>query len=203
MWFPAGQRTRFPIWRELSTVYHEGVPGHHFQMGTTAILVETLSRYQRKWPLIFGYLEGWALYAERLMGELGYLEDPGDYMGMLQQQALRCVRVIIDIGMHLELPIPADDKFHPGETWDHDLGVEFMQDRSFLNEAFIASEVVRYLGWPAQAISYKVGERAWLDAREGAKQQLGRGFDLKRWHNHALGLGPVGLDQMKREMLTV
>ena len=203
VWFPAGERTRFPSWREVSTVYHEGVPGHHFQLGTTAVLVDTLSRYQRKWAFLFGHVEGWALYAERLMSELGYLEDAADYMGMLQQQALRSARVIIDIGMHLELPIPADEKFHSGETWDHDLGAEFMRDRSFLNEDFIASEVVRYLGWPAQAISYKVGERAWLEARQDAKRRLGQDFDLKSWHNRALGLGPVGLDQMKREMMRI
>ena len=203
VWFPAGERTRFPLWREVSTVYHEGVPGHHFQIGTTAILVDTLSRYQRKWAGFSGHLEGWALYAERLMGELGYLENPGHYMGMLQAQALRCVRVIIDIGMHLELTIPADEKFHPGETWGHDLGVEFMRERSFLDNDFIASEVVRYLGLPGQAISYKVGERAWLEAREDAKRRLGEDFDLKGWHNRALGLGPVGLDQMRREMMRI
>ena len=201
VWFPAGERTRFPLWREVSTVYHEGVPGHHCQAGTTAILVESLSRYQRKWSWFSGHGEGWALYAERLMGELGYLENPDHYMGMLQQQALRCVRVIIDIGMHLELPIPAHEKFHPGETWGHDLGVEFMRERSFLNQDFIASEVVRYLGFPGQAISYKVGERAWLEAREDAKRRLGGDFDLKSWHNRALGLGPLGLDQMKRELM--
>ena len=160
VWFPAGERTRFPIWSEVSIVYHEGVPGHHFQIGTTAILAETLSRYQRKWSGFSGHAEGWALYAERLMGELGYLENPDYYMGMLQGQALRCVRVVIDIGMHLELTIPADETFHPGETWGHDLGVEFMRDRSLIKEDFVASEVVRYLGLPAQAISYKVGERS-------------------------------------------
>ena len=203
VWFPAGDRTRFPTWSEVSIVYHEGVPGHHFQIGTTAILAETLSRYQRKWSGFSGHAEGWALYAERLMGELGYLEDPGYYMGMLQGQALRCVRVVIDIGMHLELSIPSDEKFHPGETWGHDLGVEFMRDRSRIKEDFIASEVVRYLGLPAQAISYKVGERSWLKARDEAKRRLGGGFDLKAWHNRALGLGPVGLDQMKHELMRV
>lgn len=134
------------------------------------------------------------------MGELGYLENPDYYLGMLSAQAMRCVRVIIDIGMHLELPIPASEAFHPGKTWDHDLGLEFAVQRSLQDREFMASEVVRYLGWPAQAISYKVGERAWLAARESAKQRQGAAFNLKSFHTRALDLGPMGLAQLEREL---
>jgi uncharacterized protein (DUF885 family) len=134
------------------------------------------------------------------MGELGYLEDPGYYMGMLSNQAMRAARVIIDIGMHLELPIPKTDAFHPGATWNHDLALEFAVERAKLPRDFMASEIVRYLGWPAQAISYKVGERYWLQAREGAKQRLGAKFNLKQFHTHALNIGPMGLTQLEREL---
>ncbi len=199
-WYPTGGKTAFPIWREVSIAYHEGVPGHHFQIATNLTLADELSRYQRLMAGTSGYVEGWALYAERLMGELGYLENPDYYMGMLDAQALRSVRVVVDIGMHLGLKIPADSEFHPGEVWNGDLALEFMRDRVHFPADFVASEVDRYLGLPGQAISYKVGERVWLEAREAAKSKAGVDFDLKNWHNAALRLGPMGLAQMKREM---
>ena len=198
-WWPSGTRTTFAKWTDVSTAYHEGVPGHHLQVGATRCLGDTLSRYQRSLTFVSGHGEGWALYAERLMGELGYLDEPEYYLGMLSAQALRCVRVIIDIGMHLELAIPQTERFHPGETWNHALGLAFAQERSRQDKELMTSELLRYLGWPAQAISYKVGERAWLDARESAKQRQGASFDLKRFHTAALGLGPMGLDQLTSE----
>ncbi len=199
-WYPTGGKTSFPIWREVSIAYHEGVPGHHFQIATNLTLADELSRYQRLMAGTSGYVEGWALYAERLMGELGYLENPDYYMGMLDAQALRSVRVVVDIGMHLGLKIPADSEFHPGEVWNGDLALQFMRDRVHFPADFVASEVDRYLGWPGQAISYKVGERVWLEAREAARTRAGSDFDLKEWHNAALRLGPMGLAQMKREL---
>ncbi len=199
-WWPLGSRTRFAIWSDVSTAYHEGVPGHHLQVGATRCVADRLSRYQRLLGFVSGHGEGWALYAERLMGELGYLDNPDYYMGMLSAQAMRCVRVIIDIGMHLGLTIPSTERFHPGETWNHDLGLEFAVERSLHPRELMASEVVRYLGWAAQAISYKVGERAWLAAREDARRREGASFDLKRWHTRALNLGPMGLDQLTREL---
>ena len=201
-WYPTGGKTVFPIWREVSVAFHEGVPGHHFQIATTKTLAEDLSRYQRMLAGTSGYIEGWALYAERLMGELGYLENPDYYMGMLDSQALRSVRVVVDIGMHLGLKIPSDSEFHPGEVWTPQLAFEFMRDRVHFPADFVASEVDRYLGIPGQAISYKVGERVWLEARETARRRSGEDFDLKAWHNAALHLGPMGLAQMKREMAT-
>lgn len=199
-WYPTGGKTEFPIWREVSIAYHEGVPGHHFQIATTVAMTEELSRFQRLLAGTSGYVEGWALYTERLMGELGYLENPDYYMGMLDAQALRSVRVIVDIGMHLGLKIPSHSEFHPGETWNADLALEFMRERVHFPADFVASEVDRYLGIPGQAISYKVGERVWLEAREAAKKAQGADFDLKDWHNRALKLGPMGLAQMKREL---
>ena len=199
-WYPTGGKTEFPIWREVSIAYHEGVPGHHFQIATNVAMTEELSRFQRLLAGTSGHAEGWALYAERLMGELGYLENPDYYMGMLDAQALRSVRVIVDIGMHLGLKIPSHSEFHPGEVWNGDLALEFMRERVHFPADFVASEVDRYLGIPGQAISYKVGERVWLEARESAKQAAGTGFDLKEWHNRALKLGPMGLAQMKREL---
>ena len=202
-WYPTGGKTSFPLWREVSIAYHEGVPGHHFQIATTMTLSDQLSRYQRLLAGTSGYVEGWALYAERLMHELGYLENPENYMGMLDAQALRSVRVIIDIGMHLEKQIPFDSEFHPGEVWTPDLALQFMRDRVHFPADFVASEIDRYLGIPGQAISYKVGERVWLEARQRAREAQGASFDLKDWHNRALELGPMGLAQMQREMAKV
>ncbi|MDO8617126.1 MAG: DUF885 domain-containing protein [Dehalococcoidia bacterium] len=199
-WWPTGSMTRFPRWADVSTVYHEGVPGHHLQVATVRVLKDELSRFQRVLTFVSGHGEGWALYAERLMGELGYLQLPDYYLGMLSAQALRCVRVIIDIGMHLELAIPRGERFHPGAVWDHDLALEFAVERSGRPREFMASELVRYLGWPAQAISYKVGERRWLAARQAARRRLGQAFDLKRFHTQALNLGPMGLEQLDREL---
>ena len=198
-WYPTGGKTRFPVWGEVSIAYHEGVPGHHFHLGTTVALSEQLSRFQRLLGGTSGQIEGWALYAERLMGELGYLENPDYYLGMLRAQALRSVRVIIDIGMHLELAIPDGQDFHPGEQWTPELGLEFIILKSHFPADFVKSEVDRYLGIPGQAISYKVGEREWLAAREESKQRLGSSFDLKEWHTRALSLGPMGLTQMREE----
>ena len=199
-WYPTGGKTRFPLWSEVSIAYHEGVPGHHFHLGTTVYLSEQLSRFQRLLGGTSGQIEGWALYAERLMGELGYLENPDYYLGMLAGQSLRSIRVIIDIGMHLELETPGGQGFHPGETWTPELGLELLRQKSLFPPDFLASEVSRYLGIPGQAISYKVGEREWLAAREESKRRLGSAFDLKQWHTRALELGPMGLEQMRREM---
>ena len=198
-WYPTGGKTTFPTWKEVSIAYHEGVPGHHLQIGTTRYLGDELSRAQRLMITgTAGYTEGWGLYAERLMGELGYLDDPGSYLGLLTSQALRCARIVVDIGMHLELAIPDSESFHPGATWTPPLAHDFLVQRSRWPEDFLASEVTRYLGIPGQAISYKVGERMWLEAREQAREREADAFDLKSWHARALSLGPMGLAQMRR-----
>lgn len=199
-WWPTGGNTTFPKWGDVTTVYHEGVPGHHLQVATAHIQADHLSRFQRLMGFISGHGEGWALYAERLMGELGYLDNPDYYLGMLSGQALRAVRVIVDIGMHLELQIPEGESFHPGETWNYELAVEFSTQRTGRPAWFMESEIVRYLGWPAQAISYKVGERFWLRIREAVRKAEGPAFDLKAFHSRALNIGPMGLEQLEREL---
>jgi len=199
-WYPTLGKTRFPLWGEVSICYHEGVPGHHLQVAQVRYLADRLSRFQRTLAWVSGHGEGWALYAERLMGELGYLDVPDYELGMLRAQAMRAVRVIVDIGMHLELPIPADERYHPGETWTPELALPFVIERSRFPEEFMRSEVDRYLGLPGQAISYKVGERVWLDCRSDARSRHGSGFDLKAWHAFALDLGSMGLDQFRAEM---
>ena len=199
-WYPTGGKARFPLWSEVSVAYHEGVPGHHLQIAHTVYLREQLSRYQRLRGGTSGYVEGWALYAERLMGELGYLDNPDYYLGMLASQALRAARVVVDIGMHLELTIPDDERFHPGERWTPALGHELIARDGPFDERVVASEIDRYLGLPGQAISYKVGERHWREAREAARKREGDAFDLKAWHARAFDLGPMGLAQMRREL---
>jgi uncharacterized protein (DUF885 family) len=199
-WYPTLGKTRFPLWREVSTCYHEAVPGHHLQVAQTRYLADTLTRYQRVHGFTSGHGEGWALYAERLMGELGYLEDPAFELGMLSAQAMRAVRVVVDIGMHLELTIPDHERYHPGEQWTPELALPFVIERSMFPENFMRSEVDRYLGWPGQAISYKVGERVWLEARADARARHGAGFDLKQFHMYALDLGGMGLDPLRAEL---
>jgi uncharacterized protein (DUF885 family) len=199
-WYPTLGKTRFPLWGEVSICYHEGVPGHHLQIAQVRYLADTLSRWQRTLAGTSGHAEGWALYAERLMGELGYLDDPAFELGMLRAQAMRAVRVVVDIGMHLELPIPAGERYHPGDTWTPELALPFVIERSKFPPDFMASEVDRYLGLPGQAISYKVGERVWLRARADARARAGDRFDLKDFHRRALDLGPMGLAQLEQEL---
>ncbi len=203
MWWavPEGQ-TEFSTWRETSTVYHEGVPGHHLQVGQTQLLADSLNRWQRLLCWCSGHGEGWALYAERLMDDLGYLSDPGDKLGMLDGQALRATRVIVDIGMHLELEIPRDNPFgfHPGERWTPELGWEFLRAHCRMPEEVLRFEWKRYLGWPGQAPSYKIGERIWLQARADAQARKGADFDLKTFHRDALNLGSLGLDPLRQAL---
>jgi uncharacterized protein (DUF885 family) len=203
MWWavPQGIDT-FSTWQEVTTVYHEGVPGHHLQIGQTAVRAELLNRWQRLLCWCSGHGEGWALYSERLMDDLGYLDDPGDKLGMLDAQGFRAARVVVDIGMHLELEIPADNPFgfHPGERWTPELGWEFMRAHCTTADEVLRFELNRYLGWPGQAPSYKVGERIWLQARADAQQRKGAEFDLKAFHRDALNLGALGLDPLRNAL---
>jgi uncharacterized protein (DUF885 family) len=199
-WYPTLGKTRFPLWGEVSTAYHEGVPGHHLQLAQLIHMAGSLNRFQRMAAFIPGYSEGWALYAERLMGELGYLQNPDYELGMLRAQAFRAMRVVVDIGVHVGLKIPSNEAYHPAETWSPELMLPFAIEHGHEPADFLRSEVDRYLGWPGQAICYKVGERAWLAVRERARARAGTRFDLKTFHTRALNLGPMGLAQMEREM---
>ncbi|MBY8864898.1 DUF885 domain-containing protein [Streptomyces sennicomposti] len=199
-WLPTMGQTRFPVYDLVSTWYHEGVPGHHLQLAQWAHVAEDLSRYQATVGIVSANAEGWALYAERLMDELGFLTDPERRLGYLDAQMMRAVRVIIDIGMHLELEIPADSPFHPGERWTPELALEFFGAHSSRPRDFVASELIRYLSMPGQAIGYKLGERAWLLGRENARKRHGDAFDAKAWHMAALSQGSLGLDDLVDEL---
>lgn len=204
-WYPTLGRTMFPKWSDVTTCYHESVPGHHLQIGYARVQAASLSRIQRG-SFISGHGEGWALYAEQLCDEFGWFENPDHRLGFLGGQILRTVRVIIDIGMHLGFRIPEGTTlndgtpFHGGEVWNADLAFEFSVRETGNTETFMRSEIDRYLGWPAQAISYKIGQREWEAARADARVREGDAFDLKAWHTKALRLGAIGLDQLRTEL---
>ncbi|MDQ0117669.1 DUF885 domain-containing protein [Pseudarthrobacter sp902506025] len=197
MWWsvPAGEDT-FTTWAETTTVYHEGVPGHHLQVATATYRRELLNKWRRNVCWTSGHGEGWALYAEKLMQELGYLNDPGDHMGMLDMQRMRAARVVFDIGVHLELEMP--ERWGTG-TWTPDKGYGFLKENLPISEGQLNFEFTRYLGWPGQAPSYKVGQRLWEQIR--AELESRPGFDLKEFHTKALNIGSVGLDTLRRALL--
>ncbi len=199
MWWsvPKGV-TEFGTWRELTTVYHEGVPGHHLQVAQTVFRRELLNKYRRMMVWCSGHGEGWALYAERLMAELGYMDDPGDRMGLLDGQSLRAARVVLDIGIHCGLEAPAEVG---GGAWDYDKAWTFLTAHSNMDEAFLRFELNRYLGWPGQAPSYKIGERIWRQLRAEVAAREGDAFDVKAFHRRALDLGSTGLDTLREAVL--
>jgi uncharacterized protein (DUF885 family) len=189
----------FSTWKEVTVVYHEGVPGHHLQISHAMADRQNLNRWQRmSW--VSGHGEGWALYAERLMGELGYLDDPGAYLGMLDSQQLLAAQVPLDIGVHLELDVPRGTGWREGERWNAEIAWEFLRAHSSWDERQLRSELRRCLGMPGQAPSYKVGERIWLQAREDAMARAGAAFSLKDFHARALSLGALGLDPLREAL---
>ncbi len=197
MWWsvPVGV-TEFDTWRELTTVYHEGIPGHHLQIGQAVYNRAKLNTWRRQLAGTSGHAEGWALYAERLMEQLGYLDDPADRFGMLDGQRMRAARVVLDLGVHLEKPLP--DGSGP---WTADYAFEFLRRNVNMNDSFVKFEVNRYLGWPGQAPSYKVGQRIWEELRDTYREREGDAFSIKDFHRKALDLGGVGLDTLRSAML--
>lgn len=195
VWYPVGDRSFFPLYEEVTTAYHEGFPGHHLQVGWQAAMGEQLSRFHRLLVWYPGSGEGWALYAEHLMGELGYLEETAYQVGLVVSQLFRSARIVIDIGLHCGLAIPSDQPFRPGEDWSFDLAVEMLREIAYVPTSLADSEATRYAGWPGQAISYKVGERAILDLRD--ELSTGDDFDLKEFHAILLSVGSIGLDLMR------
>ena len=202
-WSVEPGREVFSTWRETTVVYHEGVPGHHLQIATAVYQRDSLNDFQRLLAGTSGHAEGWALYAERLMRELGYLDDDPLLLGMLDAQLFRAARVVVDIGMHLELEIPAGTGFHEGERWTPELGLEFLLTRTVSEPKHSADEIDRYLGWPGQAPSYKIGERVWIDGRDAARARHGDNFDPKTFHTKALQFGGMGLDPLAALLATI
>ena len=199
MWWSVPKAvTEFGTWRELTTVYHEGVPGHHLQVAQTVFRSELLNRWRRMDAWTSGHGEGWALYAERLMAELGYMDDPGNRMGLLDSQSLRAARVVLDIGVHCGFPAPAEVG---GGEWTYDKSWQFLRAHANMAEDFLRFELDRYLGWPGQAPSYKIGERLWLQLRDEVKSREGDAFDIKAFHRRALDIGGVGLDTLREAVL--
>jgi uncharacterized protein (DUF885 family) len=197
-WSPrAGGAPSF-AWREATTVHHEGVPGHHLQI-VVAMAEPHLHPWQRSMAHVHGYVEGWTHYAERLCDELGLVRTPGERLGMLYGQRWRAARIVIDMGLHLGLPIPAGNGFTEEKIWTPELGAQVLQTASGCDEASARFEVDRYLGWPAQALAFRVGARLWRQVRETAERRTG--FDLRSFHMHALRLGPLGLGPLRRILI--
>lgn len=198
IWYALSGDGPVALWDEISTAYHEGFPGHHLQIGVQISLTRHLSRWQRLGDGYSGYAEGWALYTEELMRELGYYERPEYVFGMLANQLIRALRVVIDIGAHLDLPIPQDAPFGAGERWTFERAVTTLCERAGMSPDHAESDVTRYFGWPGQAISYKVGQRVMLSLREAWRARHGHDLaSLRAFHAQVLGCGPVGLDRLR------
>jgi uncharacterized protein (DUF885 family) len=198
-WFPTIGRKSFPTWDDVSTVYHEAVPGHHLQ-GATIRLVPLTRAHKLGFNSAHG--EGWALYSERLMDELGWYRTPETRLGFLCAHALRAARIVVDIGLHTGRTIPSGWP-GAGEGWTYERAVDYMLRAGGMERASAESEVLRYLSWPSQATAYKLGERTWLAGREAARtaaMAAGKELDLKAWHARALALGPLGLDRLGAEL---
>jgi uncharacterized protein (DUF885 family) len=194
MCYPVANRETFPLWREVSTVYHESIPGHHLQIGISLLERENLTSFQRLLSWNCGYGEGWALYAERVMDMLGFLQDPADRLGYLICRALRIARVVIDIGLHMDLPAPH------GTEWSYENTVEYLIESAWLTRAGAESEINRYIAWPGQAITYKIGEEYWLAARTRAEQA---GVPLVEFHERLLRSGSMPLAMLEELSVSI
>jgi uncharacterized protein (DUF885 family) len=162
--------------------YHEGAPGHHFHLARQQEL-EAVPKFRR-----FGgqgaYTEGWALYAERLAKEMGYYQDPYSEFGHLSLELWRAVRLVTDTGLH-------------HKRWTREQAIKYFQDNSLLSEADIVREVERYINWPGQATTYKVGQLKIIELRGRAERALGSRFDIRDFHEVILGSGAVPLDVLE------
>jgi uncharacterized protein (DUF885 family) len=196
---PAG---RVPLWRWQTFSHHEGIPGHHLELGGVRFLPAPLTRFQTALCEISGYSEGWGLYAERFMDELGAFDRPATRLGFLVSQAFRTVRVVVDTGLHLGLRVPAGlDDPAAGQVITPEVAVGLLVRHGWQTEDFARSEVLRYLGSPGQAVAYKLGEREWLRVRAQARQRL-PGLTNRQFHTTALRLGPLPLRLLGPEVLT-
>jgi uncharacterized protein (DUF885 family) len=162
-----------------TTAYHEGVPGHHMQIAIAQELPELPPFRQQGGNT--AYVEGWALYSERLGGELGFYKDPYSRYGNLQAEMLRAIRLVVDTGLH-------------HKRWTRQQVVDFFHDHSAVDEVDVQNETDRYIVWPGQALGYKIGQLKIIELREKAKQALGNRFDIRGFHDEILGAGSLPLD---------
>jgi uncharacterized protein (DUF885 family) len=195
-WAPPADGTT-STWREVTTVHHEGVPGHHLQTAV-ALAEPNLHPWQRSMAHVHGHAEGWAHYAERLADEFGLLRDPGERLGMLYGQRWRAARIVIDMGLHLGFPIPAGNGLTSLTEWNPEVGVAVLRLAGGVDETTARFEIDRYLGWPGQALAFRVGARLWRQLRDAAAARPG--FDLREFHMHALRMGPMGLGPLRLMM---
>jgi uncharacterized protein (DUF885 family) len=196
---PAG---RVPLWRWQTFSHHEGIPGHHLELGGVRFLPVPLSRFQTGLCEISGYSEGWGLYAERFMDELGVFDRPATRLGFLVSQSFRAVRVVVDTGLHLGLRVPADlADPAAGQVITPQVAVGLLARHGWQTRDFARSEVLRYLGNPGQAVAYKIGERQWRRVRAQARQRI-PGLTNRQFHTTALRLGPLPLWLLGPEILT-
>jgi uncharacterized protein (DUF885 family) len=163
-----------------STAYHEGLPGHHLQIAIAQEL-PGLPPIRRLGTFYGAFVEGWALYSERLGEEVGRYQDPYSYYGHLEEEMLRAIRLVVDTGIHWK-------------RWSRQQAVEFFRAHSNREELDIQIETDRYIAWPAQALGYKIGQLEILELREKARRELGDRFDIRAFHDAVLGAGSLPLD---------
>jgi uncharacterized protein (DUF885 family) len=168
-----------------STAYHEGVPGHHFQIAIQQELPELPPVRQQMG--FTSFIEGWALYSERLGKEVGFYKDPYSDYGRLQDEMLRAIRLVVDTGFH-------------HKKWTREQVVQFFRDHSAIDEVDIQTETDRYIVWPGQALAYKIGQLKILELREKAQKELGAKFDVRRFHDTVLGAGSLPLDVLDKRV---
>ena len=166
--------------------YHEGVPGHHLQFSIAQELND-LPPF-RKFDLdVNAYTEGWAFYSERLGKEVGFYQDPYSEYGRLQNEMWRAVRWVVDTGVH-------------SQHWTRQQMVDYFHEHTAMDDENINTEVDRYIAWPGQALSYKMGQMKILELRERAQKELGAKFDLRAFHDAVLDSGPLPLDVLEGKM---
>jgi uncharacterized protein (DUF885 family) len=166
-----------------AVAYHEGVPGHHMQLSVQQQL-EGLPKFRLHGLGFNAYIEGWALYAEQLGKEVGFYQDPVSDYGRLSSELFRAVRLVVDTGIH-------------AKGWSRDQVVEFMRKSGAVDEPTIQAETDRYISWPAQALSYKLGQLKFRELREMAERQLGPKFDIRKFHDEMLNGGTLPLDLLQ------
>lgn len=198
-WSTSPGTTHVSTWREVSTVHHEGLPGHHLQHAISMGL-EHLHPFQRYLCHVHGYAEGWAHYSEQLAVDLGMVRDGAERLGVLHAQRWRAARIVIDLGLHLELDIPAGNGLTEAERFTPDSGATFLAAMAGIDAHMARNEVDRYLGWPGQALAFKTGARLWEAVRSEQQRSAGSAFDLKEFHMSALRLGPMGLDPLRAQL---